>query len=280
MPNYKNKLMKQTKKYLVAFLDILGFKEHIEQFDSGKKPNLLEDISNVVEIVTEYLPQRNGYDDKELIGWKKGLVIKSFSDCFSIAVPFDNELVDYSENVKLFYQYLAMFQVIMLKKGFLIRGGLTVGSYYNDNNIIFSGALVEAYSLESKKACFPRIIVSDKFIDIIRKINSTYRERMLLNELDDTFINPFNYSYIDAEQANIKKEKLEKLLPGSGYIDGDFNEISLTQKEIEITEILDLFISKESEYIDDKSKKEKYNWLLSLCRYELNLNNDRFEKYK
>ena len=56
------------------------------------------------------------------------------------------------------------FQSIMMTKGFFTRGGVSMGSYYADNNIIFSKGLVNAYLLESKKANYPRVLVDNLII--------------------------------------------------------------------------------------------------------------------
>lgn len=53
----------------------------------------------------------------------------------------------------------------------IIRGGISYGELYDDGDRIFGKALVEAVKLE-KDACFPRIILSEKFIEFIEFKNS------------------------------------------------------------------------------------------------------------
>ena len=57
----------------------------------------------------------------------------------------------------------------MLNNGIAVRGGISFGSDYSDETIIFSYALVKAYLLESKKAIYPRIVIDNDLIDIVKK---------------------------------------------------------------------------------------------------------------
>jgi len=61
----------------------------------------------------------------------------------------------------------------MALNGFFIRGGLTIGSIYLDENIIFGKALLDTYKYESKIACTPRIIIDE----IVKKEINKYIEK-------------------------------------------------------------------------------------------------------
>ena len=50
--------------------------------------------------------------------------------------------------------------VDLLHMGFLTRGAIVVGDLYHRDNIIFGPALVEAHTIESREAFYPRVIVS------------------------------------------------------------------------------------------------------------------------
>ena len=53
-------------------------------------------------------------------------------------------------------------QLTLLRKGFLIRGAITVGDMYHDEHYCFGPALIEAVELE-KLAMYPRVILIEKF---------------------------------------------------------------------------------------------------------------------
>nr|WP_317187917.1 hypothetical protein [Acinetobacter gerneri] len=55
-----------------------------------------------------------------------------------------------------------MQAILVWQHNILLRGALTIGEIYHDENMVFGPAMVEAYELESKVAEFPRIILHDK----------------------------------------------------------------------------------------------------------------------
>jgi hypothetical protein len=54
---------------------------------------------------------------------------------------------------------IGMIVVELAERGFLVRGGLTVGPLHHTNELVMGPAMNRAYKLESKKAQRPRVIV-------------------------------------------------------------------------------------------------------------------------
>jgi len=268
----------KTEKYIVAFIDILGFKKMIEEFDEGKQPNLLNDIAAVVDSVSSFLREEPNYQTEDFNKWKQRLVVKSFSDCFCIAIPFEYRALDFNTHIKLFYQHVALFQVAFFQKGFLVRGGISVGSFFHNENIIFSGGLVSAYKLESKRARFPRILVSEIFLEEVRNLKTAYKKSMFIKEFSEVFLNPFNYALIDSREANIEKKRIEDLLPGDGFIGGDF-EVSASKEKEEIIDNIKTQMKKHLQTKESTEIIEKYEWVIDLCNFQQNINTDRFHDY-
>jgi hypothetical protein len=50
--------------------------------------------------------------------------------------------------------------ISLLRKGFLVRGGVTLGPLYHKDNVVFGPALNEAVRLEHEEAIYPRILIS------------------------------------------------------------------------------------------------------------------------
>ncbi len=56
---------------------------------------------------------------------------------------------------------LAYIGALLIEKGILFRGGLTIGNIiHNENGTVFGQALIDAYQLETKSAKYPRIVLS------------------------------------------------------------------------------------------------------------------------
>lgn len=86
------------------------------------------------------------------LGFSKSKVITYFSDSIVISYKYD-------EPSQLFYTILDLLYVSfeLANKGYLTRGGVSVGNWYI-LQIYILPALVEAYDLESKKQSFRELL--------------------------------------------------------------------------------------------------------------------------
>jgi hypothetical protein len=82
-----------------------------------------------------------------------------------------------------------------------LRGGVSIGFHYEDDNIIFSDGLIKAYYLESKKSIYPRIILDEDLIKRLKRLWKSHKdvlsdfgiEKLILVDWEGTtFINPFS----------------------------------------------------------------------------------------
>jgi hypothetical protein len=158
---------------IVAFIDILGFKEIIKKsaIDSTKI-NLIysllkylkdwETIENwdlrYVEIEED--AQKKGVDSFDIRGKTN---CTAFSDSIFISVKVNNNI---NEMASTLIVNLAYIGSILLEQGILIRGAITYGDIIHENNgIAFGQGLIDSYLLESNYSKYPRIILSDKLIN-------------------------------------------------------------------------------------------------------------------
>jgi hypothetical protein len=84
----------------------------------------------------------------------------------------DARMTQFSDSIVLSYQPspdaaaralwdAAFVGQVMLRAGFLPRGGMTIGPLYHTDAAMFGGAFLEAYRLEQEVAINPRILVDD-----------------------------------------------------------------------------------------------------------------------
>lgn len=55
----------------------------------------------------------------------------------------------------------------MALQGFFIRGGLSVGTLFVDDNCVYGEALIDAYELESKVAVNPIVILCENTMKLV-----------------------------------------------------------------------------------------------------------------
>jgi hypothetical protein len=62
----------------------------------------------------------------------------------------------------------------LLMHNIYVRGGVSLGFHFENENTIFSKGLLNAHSIETKRALYPRIVVDN---ELINKIKLLIRDR-------------------------------------------------------------------------------------------------------
>jgi hypothetical protein len=161
------------EKRIIAFIDILGFRELIK--DSEKNPSTLEKIYEIINYFKNWeKPESWNLKTIEIEedAQKKGLANfdlsnKSTCTCFSDSIIVSIKISDGDINASLstLIANISYIGSYIIQKGILFRGAITIGNIiHQDNGIILGQGFIDAYNLESKLATFPRIVVSDKLI--------------------------------------------------------------------------------------------------------------------
>lgn len=148
----------KIKKYsyterVVAFIDILGFKNHINKSinnNNSTNSDKFGKIQSALDIISETADKDSPIN--------QGKEVTLFSD--SIIISF--EIFEKSE---VFSTLIALLHMNMelLRFGFLIRGGITVGRCFHTQSRVFGPAVNKAYDLE-QKANYPRIVIDKDVI--------------------------------------------------------------------------------------------------------------------
>lgn len=129
---------------IICYLDILGFSTKIMQYNINQKSNIYNDILKKVKVgAVKYYAIR--LFDSE--GYPKGPVLLRIPQKYTDVAWFSDTIVIYSQVFNrtdsdrkkicsLFERSKDLFMKLLLK-GFPVRGGITVGSFYVDKKKIF-----------------------------------------------------------------------------------------------------------------------------------------------
>ncbi len=180
-------------KHLFVFMDILGFKSIVD--DAEKNIDRADQIiKNIDELVSDCIKKQL---ERLHTDFKTDYII--FSDSICVAVPIEtvqeDKYLDYlAERLRFLTYIVANIQLYALEYGILLRGAITLGNYFRNENIMFSKALVDAYTAESKQAIYPRVILhhesNDELLAAYVKARITYGEFLYLQEEEDfIFVN-------------------------------------------------------------------------------------------
>lgn len=231
---------RQYTHYFVAFLDVLGFKDRVNNPDVS-----CGDILHIYDYLSKaskrFYEQR--YEEiKDILKMK----IMSDSICIYIREDFSNALFE-------LVKFCAAFQrnLLTLDPCIFVRGGITHGDMYARDDIMFGPALTEAYMLEEMNAKVPRIIMCKSTLDY-GKGGMDEKTQKRINKLvfqdDDAFftLDYFRLFYMRPPH----KEMIERVdATVSHWLDTTTNE-SIRQKYLYVDKHLCKFLKELKEKPD------------------------------
>lgn len=196
----------ELENRIVCFIDILGFRDIINRFEETKDISIITKIKNAFESALKTITDFSSPENVKIIDispekielLSKDLYYKTFSDNIIITLKYDQINESFLRKLSLLIIFSNIFQFEMHQKGVYMRGGISFGSFYKDDNIIFSTALVKAYELESKKSIYPRIMIDLELIDIIinapkKSISEAgFSKLIYFDNQGDAFLSPFS----------------------------------------------------------------------------------------
>lgn len=174
----------------IAFIDILGFKDIVYQTYQNEQEfiRLKEAMEHIQNVKNEQ------YATPLIRSIHTGMEFSLFSDSIVISYPV-------YEPGNAFYILIDIAYICLdlLDKGYVFRGGITVGPLFHQQDMCFGPAMNKAAEME-KKACFPRIIVDELVICNGLKnpgeANSVYQEKDYLSSLISQDGNKYILDYL------------------------------------------------------------------------------------
>jgi hypothetical protein len=181
---------------LVAFIDILGFRQLVKDSNSDdSKILLLQDILKYLKtwegsekwgvklIEIEEDAQKKGLEIFKIAG---NTACTCFSDSIVVSVLSDDTNIN--ETTSTLIANLSLIGSTLLKAGILWLGGITFGNLIHSNDgIIIGQALIDAYELQSQYAKYPRIILSDVLLNKLNYPLATKMNRYPYHQYLDRF---------------------------------------------------------------------------------------------
>ena len=147
-------------------MDVLGFGDAIKStldLQGKEVRSETNKIARLVKIFGEFAQEQNKAE------FNRSVRVTQFSDSLVISFKINEES-------QVFYILLNILHLTIqaIGIGFFIRGGITVGLVTHTKKAVFGPAMVEAYRLESQKAKFPRVLLSEEIFKIAAKYPSSH----------------------------------------------------------------------------------------------------------
>lgn len=163
------------QKYIVTYIDVMGFKDLIEKKYCGD-PKPIKKILRAFQETNQVCSYRVC---KSVI--QNRVQINYFSDCIVRSVYIDGlEDIDllYTLDFEIFQ--MALIQMELIKEGVFIRGAINQGALYTQKDRFFGPAFHEAYKYESQMTVYPVITLCHSLQQYLSdKANHLYMHEIL-----------------------------------------------------------------------------------------------------
>lgn len=185
----------QTQRSVVVFLDILGFSSAIA--DARKQSNedrLLSQLQAALKEARPYLDDRLSESDLDEGIWES----RFFTDNLVIGMPI---FLDAEGELGNSFLLAGLYQYVLIKHGFFVRGAISVGQLFMDEDVVFGSGLLEAHDAESTLARDPRIVLAPSALKYVQNhlcyyagVDETPHDSYLLEDVDNQVF--LNYLWI------------------------------------------------------------------------------------
>ena len=158
---------------VVAWIDILGFSNQLQH--ARTEPEYRAVYHRMLRVQDAFdVPSASDEPDKrEDINAAYGRTVLALSDGLVVAASpkakMRESMTPYDLLMSLVGQ-IVMAQAHCAMRGIFLRGGISIGPFYYENNILLSPALIRAYKLETERAGYPVIIVTQEDIATLRAL--------------------------------------------------------------------------------------------------------------
>lgn len=200
----------KSEDRIIAFIDILGFKELIENAD---KANDYTKISNLITKSSKIFSELNATQDFQFTQFSDSFVLSCKSFKMDDSMVF---MIHLQELINMF-----------LSENILLRGGVTIGKVKHTKKLLMGTGMNRAYELESKFAKYPRVIIERDLFDYWETCLYEYNVEIMfeVSKDDDGFY------FMDYINKNNVPPKLDILLNKS-YELLNSNNPSLIEKGV------------------------------------------------
>lgn len=184
----------------VAFLDVLGFKQKLNDFELEAKSNHIPENEDAVNANGKYISQKaNDFINTFKLAIsqldEKKYRYYLFSDNICITSIQDTSASDLQDLLlviaKLYFEFA--------KRGYFLRGGIDYGLFIDEETLALGNPLANAYELETKKAVYPRIVLSQNLVDEFqgydpqgeKQFDYFYSDALIKDSCEIKFLNVF-----------------------------------------------------------------------------------------
>jgi hypothetical protein len=154
------------RRSVLAYLDILGYTQMIlDSHADGTHQAMLQKVHGALTEGRNWLEEKS-LAESGLLLEKADFALKAFTDNIVIGWPIRD---DGESEFGRAFDKLTFFQFDMVRRGFFLRGAISVGDAYVDEMAVFGGGFLDAYKAEASGARDPRIILTASAVELVKQ---------------------------------------------------------------------------------------------------------------
>ena len=189
----------------VAFIDVLGFGSIVYQ--ANQNPKHLKELEDLIDLLNKAVPDLNGQVDEHI---PKELIPKYIyiSDSIILSAPLTSEKMANYNGLSILVMRVIQLTHMLLNKGYLIRGGISIGNVWHTESNIVGVAYQEAYKIETQTSV-PRVELSGSAVEYWNKTEGI-GNMMCINYKNCFMVNGLHDYYISDKSHDAKKRAFAK----------------------------------------------------------------------
>jgi len=197
------------KEYVVVFLDILGFSDKITSTinDPTEIKRILDMLEKSKQWVS-FISKRDSDVAQSIIG-------RMFSDTIVLSCA-DTGI----EQMKFIFSFLSLFQATIVQEGYFFRGAAVVGDHFEEGEIMFGPAILQAYEIE-KLAVWPRVVIDQSAFrrTVMKRPESLVSNVFLRSEDGLVYLDYLCTAFVGLTTSKWLRELGNPLIPDSVAVD-------------------------------------------------------------
>ncbi len=189
-----------SEKRVVAFLDLLGFKELIKNGEQNKIDEVLDFLYEIRKVHSSFNVHRKPSDQAGFYTIEMQPEFISSNDHMIISIPFRETGIGALDKIPEAYlthalstigEVVTNLYLFTLKIGIGLRGAIAFGKQYYDSNadINVGKPLIEAVETEQNLSNFPRVVATKSLLEELEK-HWIGKKDFILDEFQPKFLFP------------------------------------------------------------------------------------------
>ena len=177
---------------VVAYIDILAFRDTIKKTVTAEDdvPSEIDKIVEMYQVIRDawFLDEeRKPFKVKVMRGGKEsyetfepikdenpmGKMVTMFSDTIVVSFLASTESAVFRTLLEIRWLIFNL-----ANRGVLCRGAIAHGKLIHDEKMVFGPALVSAYTMESKAALYPRVILDEEILRVASMYHASHHDTM------------------------------------------------------------------------------------------------------